>query len=308
MVRYRYLFYGLLVLVALSVSITINAVDQNNTGEVPRDHLNNQIFNEYVAEMIKSREPEIKAAVLSNENITDFRLNDALFDIETGKVTLEFTVWYKQKDISGTLGFEVRTSSHEDAMQIGGYCLGLEGKLHSANRFTNIMLAFTKNHLNRSLAGREFWPDKQNHPYFQVFKNANLADIINQAMSNGAMNQQFPKMDQSIPGGTLQVEFHDIVCRSFDSNAGQAEVDSTIAMNLHSGFTGDANIPNAGSLEAFFDLYVNPADQSWWAKLNALKIKMNLSSDVNKMVQKAIDKHLKSHQVWIALNMPKVNP
>ena len=307
MVRYRYLFCGLLFFMILSVSITIKAFDPNNTGELPGVHLNNQIFNEYVAEMIKSREPEIKAAVLDNHDITDFRLNDAMFDIETGKLDIEFTVWYKQKDISGTLGFEVRTND-ETSMQIGGYCLGLEGKLHSANRFTNIMLAFTTKHINRSLAGREFWPDKQKHFHFKVFKNANLAAIINQAISNGAMDQQFPKLDQSIPGGTLQVEFNDIFCRAFDCNAGQAQIDSKLAMHLHSGFLGNSNIPNAGSLEALFDFYVSPVDKSWWAKLSALTIKLNLGgSDVNNIVQKAIDKHLRSHQVWIPLNMPKVN-
>ncbi len=307
--QYRYFIYGTLLLIILAATVSVKAVDQaQNTGGDPGIHLNNQIFNEYVAELIKSREPEIKTAVMSNADITDFHLRDAIFDIETGKLTIQFTVQYKKKNITGALGFEVRVTN-ESSAQIGGYCLGLEGKLHSDNPFANIMLAFTTNHFNKNLVGKEFWPDKQNHPGFQVFKNANLASIMNQIMaSNDALNRQFPKFTQTIPGGTLQVEFNNIICRSFDSNAGQSQIDSTIAMGINTEFTGISNIPNAGSLEAFVDFYVNPADKSWWVRLSALKIKMNMGHDVNSMAQKIIDKHLKEHQVLIELNMPKVNP
>jgi hypothetical protein len=306
--RFKYFIY-VFILVVLAVAFSVYAVNQDskNSGE-PGVHLNNQIFNEYVADLIKSREPEIKAAVMSNEDITDFHLKDASFDIETGKLTLQFKVQYKKKNISGKLGFEVR-ASNEVSPQIGGYCLGLEGKLHSDNLFANMVLAFTTSHFNKNLAGKEFWPDKQSHSQYQVFKNSNLASIMNQIMaSNGALNGQFPQFTQNIPGGTLQVDFKDIICRSFDTNAGQAQIDSGISVAVKSEFLGATNIPNAGSLESYFDFYVNPADKSWWARLNALKIKMNMGPEINSMAQKIIDKHLKDHQVLIALNMPKVNP
>lgn len=305
--HYRYFLYGLFLILWITGLSVYALAGDTKTGDDPGIHLNNAIFNGYVSDLIKSREPEIKAAVMNNPDITDFQLRDALFDIETGKLTLQFTVQYRGKNISGKLGFEVRASD-EGREQIGGYCLGLEGKLHSDNPFTNIMLIFTTNHFNKNLAGKEFWPDKQNHSQYQVFKNANLASIINQVMaSNGALDGQFSKFNQTLLGGTLQVEFHNLTCRSFDTNAGQAQIDSTIAATIDTEFTGKSEIPNAGVLKALLDFYVNPVDQSWWARLNALKIKMNLGSNLNSMAQKMIDKHLKSHPVLIELNMPKAN-
>ncbi len=305
--HYRYFLYGLFLIVLITALSVYTLAQDTKIGDNPGIHLNNAIFNEYVSDLIKSREPEIKAAVMNNADITDFQLKDALFDIETGKLTLQFTVQYQKKNISGKLGFEVR-ASNDEREQIGGYCLGLEGKLRSDNPFANIMLIFTRNHFNRNLAGKEFWPDKQNHSQYQVFKNANLASIINQVMaSNGALDGQFSKFTQTVLGGTLQVEFNNLTCRSFDTNAGQAQIDSTIAVAIDTEFTGKSEIPNAGALEALLDFYVNPVDQSWWARLNALKIKMNLGSDINSMAQRMIDKHLKSHPVLIELNMPKAN-
>jgi hypothetical protein len=300
-----YIVYALLLCIFLSAIIPVKAIEQN-IDEASCAHINNQVFNEYIAAMIKNREPEIRAAVINGEEITDFRLNDAIFDIENGKLLIKFTVRYKESDITGAIGVEPRVSI-DAPQQIGGYCLGLEGGLHSSNILTNIILAFTTNHLNKSLAGKEFWPDKHNHPQFQTFKNSNLTSIINQAfVTNGAVNKQFPKISKPVLGGTMQVEFNDIICHSFDISTGQAEIDSKISMNLKTQFGEPSNFPNAGTLAAFFDFYLNPVDKSWWAKLSNLKLNMNLAgSELNSMAQKMIDKQLKAHQVFIPLDMPK---
>jgi hypothetical protein len=271
-------------------------------------HMNTQMINDYIATMIMDRGPEIKATVVNGAEITNFKLNDATFDILTGKLLVQFTTEYKKKDVSGTLGFEIRVSD-DVPQKIGGYCLGLEGGLHSKKILTNFILAFTSNHINKSLVGKEFWSDKLTHNQFKVFKNENLTYIANQALIvSGASDNQFKEITQSVPGGKMKVEFQNVNCNSFDLSTGQAQINADISANIESDFTGALSVPNAGKLEAFFDFYINPADKSWWVKLSKFNLNINfVTPELNDMIQEKINKKLNSRQILIPLDMPKSN-
>jgi hypothetical protein len=298
--------YAFLVLAFLFAVIIVGAEGQDPT--LNFQHLNTQVLNDYIAAMIREQEPAMKEAVMNGApDISDFKLNDAAFDINSGKLSLNFTVIDKGRDISGALGFEARVSNEAEVCPgFGGYCLGIEGKLHSSQILTNLLLNFTTGHINKSLKGREFWADKQKHKQYRVFRNDNLTDIVNQALVAGDAAGQFPKINKSVPGGTLEADFNNISCRFFNGNAGQAQITSGISAIMIKDSGKSLKFPDTGSMQADFDFYLNPADQSWWAKLSKFKLTINLPiPQFNDLIQGMIDRHLKEHPVLIPLAMPK---
>jgi len=302
-IRIQYVF---LIVVVLFAIVIAGAEGQDPT--LNFQHMNTQVLNDYIAAMIREQEPAVKEAVMNGTpDINDFKLNDAVFDMNSGKLSLNFTVLDKGRDISGTLGFEVRVSGEADAApEFGGYCQGIEGKLHSSQILTNLLLNFTTGHINKSLKGKEFWADKQKRKQYRVFRNDNLTDIVNQALVAGDAAGQFPKITKSVPGGTLEADFNRINCRFFDANAGQAQITSGISTLMIKDSGKSLKFPDTGSMQADFDFYLNPTDQSWWAKLSKFKLTINLPvPQINDLIQGMIDRHLKEHPVLIPLAMPK---
>ena len=299
--------YSILVICFLLVIVMVALADESaQTNSL--QHMNTQMINDYIATMIKNQEPEFKAAVVNRAEITNFKINDATFDILTGKLLVKFTVGYKNSDITGALGFEIRVCN-DAAQKIGGYCLGLEGDLHSNKILTDVVLAFTSNHINNSLVGKEFWSDNLTHNQYKVFKNENFTDIVNQALvTSGAAKQQFKEISQPVPGGIIQIEFENTLCQSFDFSIGQAQIYSDISATFKSDFGDVLKIPDAGSLEAKFDLYINPSDKSWWAKLSKFKVNiLPMVPQLSALIQEQVDKELNTRQVLIPLDMPKSN-
>jgi hypothetical protein len=300
----RYGFLIVIFLVALIVVASADEATQTNFGSF--QHMDTGVLNDYISTMIKNKEPEMKAAIVNGTEITDFKLKDAAFDIMTGKLVIEFMVDYKNSDITGALDFEVRVSDAASP-KIGGYCLGLDGGLHSSKILTDIMLALAKSQINKSLVGKEFWSDNQTYNQYKIFKNENLTYMVNKVLiESDAADNQFKKINQPVPGGVLQVEFKNITCNSFDLSVGQAQISSNISAVMQSDFGNILNFPDAGILEANFDFYINPVDKSWWAKLNKFKLNIHLlAPEFNVKIQEMIDKELNERRILIPLDMPK---
>lgn len=274
-------------------------------------HMDANVFNDYVAAMVKNKEPEMREALLKEENITGFKLQDAKFDIMTGKLTIQFLIFYKKTDIKGTLNFEIRASTdgaQTGSLKVGGYCLGLEGGLHSSKFLADIALAFTRNAINKRLVGREFWSDNQTHPKYKVFTNDNLTYIVNKAfVENQAGRQQFKKITASIPAGTLEAECKNIHCNLLDISTGRTQIsfDLDAAIKPDLGFA--INFDNAGSVVADFDLYIHCEDQSWWAKLNSFQLTIHgLPPELNARLQNIINQELNNRKVLIQIDMPQL--
>jgi hypothetical protein len=267
-------------------------------------HLNTQLLNDYVATLMKQKEPEMKAAIDGTGKLSGFKLNDADFDIMTGKMILKFTVFYGKSDITGGLGFEIRMSEH-GSPKIGGYCSGLEGTLRSKKFFADIILSLTKGMINKKLAGKEFWSDNQPHPEYKVFKNENLTHLVNQAfLENSAGNEQFKKITNRIPGGKAEVEFTNLKCDSFDCSTGIVKISSGLSGAIT--FAGQAfKLDQAGTMWANFDFYINPEDNCWWVKPSKFKLTVTiLSPQLNDMLQETIDQELKTRDILMQLDMP----
>lgn len=301
----------IIISLCLMVGITV-ANDDDKDLPTALQHMDAQVFNDYVAAMVKNKEPEMRMALLKEENITDFQLQDAKFDIMTGKLLVRFLIFYKKTDIKGALNFEIRVSTDgapAGSPKVGGYCLGLEGGLHSKRFWTDIGLVFAKNAINKRVVGREFWSDSQTHNKFRVFKNENLAYIVNTAfVENNTGREQFKSISTAIPGGKLEAAIKNIKCNLLDISAGQAQIrfDMDAAIKPDLGFI--INFANVGSVLADFDLYINCEDQSWWVKLNTFQLTVHgLPSEVNTWLQNMINQELNNRKVLIQIDMPQLN-
>jgi hypothetical protein len=270
-----------------------------------------RVFNDYVAAMVKNKEPEMKEALLKEDNITDFQLLDAKFDIMTGKLLIQFLIFYKKTDIKGALNFEIRVSTDgagAGSPKVGGYCTGLEGGLHSSKFLADIVLAIAKNAINKRLVGREFWSDSQTHNKFKAFKNDNLTYIVNKAfIESNAGKQQFKAIATAIPGGQLETELKNIQCNLLDISTGQAQIsfDLDAAIKPDLGFRID--LKDAGSVLADFNLYINRDDQSWWVKLESFQLTVHgLPPEINQWLQNTINQELNSRKILVQIDMPQI--
>jgi len=274
-------------------------------------HMDANVLNGYITTLIKSKEPEMKAALLKENSISDFKLRDAKFDIMTGKLLIQFFVRYKKIDINGSLSFEIRISDdgeRELSLQVGGYCLGLEGELHSSKLIPNLILGFVKNIINKHLVGRQFWSDSQIHNNYKVFNNENLTWLVNKVfIENSSGNQQFEKITAAIPDvGIIQAEFKNIKCRLLDVDTGQVKISFDITSSLKPNLGFVINDDNTGSVLADFDLYVDCDDQSWWVKLNTFKLTINgLIPEINDLLQNIINQELTQRRILIRIDMPQ---
>lgn len=311
----------LIVLLCLNVSTAVANGATVYDQDIPSSlqHMDANVFNGYIATLIKNKEPEMKAALLKEDNaracaISDFKLLDAKFDIMTGKLLIQFIINYKNNDIQGGLSFEIRVSNdgdHAQSLQAGGYCLGLAGELHSSKFITNIILGFAKKIINKHLVGRQFWSDSQIHNNYQVFNNQNLTYLVNKAfIENSSGKAQFEKITATIPDmGTIQAEFKNIKCNLLDVNTGQAKISFDISTAINPEFGLAINVDQAGSVLADFDLYVDRDDQSWWVKLNTFQLSINgLIPEINDMLQKMINQELTQRRILFRIDMPQVNP
>lgn len=312
MARYTVKIFPFLLIILLCLSIGVTfASDSDDDIPATLQHMDARVFNDYVAAMVKNKEPEMKEALLKEDNITDFQLLDAKFDIMTGKLFIQFLIFYKKTDIKGALNFEIRVStdgSDDKSLKVGGYCTGLEGGLHSSKFLADIILAIAKNAINKRLVGREFWSDSQKHNKFTVFNNDNLTNIINKAfIESNAGKQQFKTIATAISGGQLKAELKNIQCNLLDLSTGQAEIsfDLDAAVKPDLGFV--INLKDAGSVLADFDLYIQRDNQSWWVKLNTFQLTVHsLPPEVNNWLQNTINQELNSRKILIQIDMPPI--
>lgn len=254
----------------------------------------------------------MKQVLLKEKHIHDFQLRDTRFDIMTGQLLIDFWILYKKTDIHGALRFEIRVSINSTSNaspNVGGYCAGLVGGLSSSKFFANIALKFAKNAINKRLVGREFWTDGQIHHQYIIFKNDNLARIINQAfIESSAGREQFKKITATIPGGRLEAGIKNIRCQQLDIDNGQAQIsfDTDASVKPDLGFVIYFN--NAGSVLAGFDLYIHKDDQSWWVKLNSFQLTVHaLPTQANRWLQNTINKELNKRKVLLRIEMPGIN-
>jgi hypothetical protein len=275
---------------------------------VSLQHMDAQVFNDYVTALIKNKEPEMKAALVNEGSISDFKLQAAKFEVMTGKLTINFWLYYKNTDIQGALNFEIRVSA-DPSPQVGGCCLGIEGGLHSSKFFTDLLLALVKNMINQRLAGQQFWSDNKPHPEYKVFKNDNLTYIVNRAfINNQAGNKQFKQFSAATDVGNLEVEFKNIKCAGFDIGTGRAQVSFDIGASLKSVLGLALNFDNAGTAVADFDFYIDGDNRSWWVKLSGFKLTINgISPEINAMAQDLVNNELNARKILIPIDMPKMD-
>jgi hypothetical protein len=284
---------------------TIRTTDRNIPGSL--QHMDAQVFNDYIAALVKNKEPEMKTALVNEGQITDFKLLEAKFEIMTGKLFINFLLYYKNIDIKGALNFEIRVSA-DPSPQVGGCCLGIEGGLHSSKFFTDVILALVKNMINKRLVGRQFWSDNKPHSEYKTFNNDNLAYIVNQSfINNQAGSNQFKQITIPTDIGTLEAEFKNIRCDELDISAGRAKVSFDIGASLKSVLGLALNFENAGTASADFDIYIDCDNRSWWVKLSSIKLTINgLAPEINAMAQDLITNELNARKILIQIDMPKM--